>query len=51
MGDVIEGTIITSNTAAAGGGVYATDAAAVFLSDATLVNNMAEVRIALVHYI
>ncbi len=44
MGDVLEGTTISSNSAAVGGGVYAADAAAAFFSDSTLVSNIARVR-------
>jgi hypothetical protein len=41
VGDVIEGTLIESNSAAVGGGVYAADAAAVFVADSTIARNVA----------
>ncbi len=47
MGDVIEGTLIESNSAAVGGGVYAADAAAAFISDSIIARNVALVHICL----
>ena len=45
VGDVIKGTLIESNSAAVGGGIYAADAAAAFIADSTVAHNVALVRL------